>query len=160
MAYKIQQLTYEAAVEISRWSYPEPFSIYSNDGSQECIDELMDGSYYSVSDEVNNVIGYYCFGHSAQVPIGQKYGVYDDASYTDIGIGITPNLCGKGQGVAFFREGMEFAQKHLAADKFRLTVTAFNLRAITVYERLGFKSISSFKRATLEKEIEFLVMIG
>ena len=41
----------------------------------------------------------------------------------------------------------------------RLTVAAFNERAIRVYERAGFKKVNSFERVSEHGKMEFLVMI-
>jgi len=53
---------------------------------------------------------------------------------------------------------LDFAGRNLSANRFRLTVAGFNLRAIKVYERLGFRRINSFVRKFDKGEVEFLVM--
>lgn len=100
------------------------------DGSDDCIDELLNGTYFSASDKENNLIGYYCFGESAQVPVGKQFGVYDCKDSTDIGLGVNPNLCGQGIGLTFLKSGLDFAKNKRSAKMFRLTVAAFNQRAI------------------------------
>ena len=42
MKLNIKRMNYEKANEISKWIYQEPYSIYSNDGSDSCIRELLD----------------------------------------------------------------------------------------------------------------------
>lgn len=88
-------MNYKEAKEISNWHYKEPYSIYSIEDSEEDINELLNGYYYSVSDTNNNLIGYYCFGEAAKVPAGNKFGAYNLIDHTDIGLGINPDLCGK-----------------------------------------------------------------
>lgn len=158
MTYSIHQMNIEEAMLISKWKYEEPYSIYSMDGSREAINELLDGSYYSVRDEEANLIGYYCYAESAQVPVGRKFGAYDEKDVTDIGLGMNPALCGQGLGYEFFSNGIEFAQKELGAVKFRLTVAAFNKRAIKVYERAGFRKVTSFERISKDSITVFEVM--
>lgn len=152
-------MNYDNANQISKWVYQEPYSIYSMAGSDECIKELLDGLYYTVTDDKNNLVGYYCFGDAAQVPVGRQFGVYSDNDKTDIGLGINPNLCGKGLGYDFLEKGMSFARNQLSMKEFRLTVAVFNQRAIKVYERLGFRKVASFKRVMENSTIEFIVMI-
>ncbi|MGF7059714.1 GNAT family N-acetyltransferase [Brassicibacter mesophilus] len=159
MKLNIKQINYNEANQISKWIYEEPYSIYSMDESDDCIDELLNNPYFSVTDRENNLLGYYCFGESAQVPVGRQFGVYDDKDVTDIGLGMKPNLCGQGLGFGFLNSGLEFARNQLSAKRFRLTVAAFNKRAIKVYERIGFKKVNSFKRKSGTGEIEFWVMI-
>lgn len=158
MELNIKQMNYNEAKQISKWIYKEPYSIYSMDESDSCINELLNG-YYSVSDGENNLIGYYCFGESAQVPAGNLFGVYDIKDITDIGLGIKPDLCGQGFGTNFLYSGLDFARNKLSAKEFRLTVANFNKRAIKVYERIGFKKVDSFERISEFGKTEFEVMI-
>lgn len=159
MELDTKKMNYKEAKEISNWHYKEPYSIYSMENSEEDINELLNGYYYSVSDINNNLIGYYCFGEAAKVPAGNKFGAYNLKDHTDIGLGIKPDLCGKGFGFEFLCSGLDFARNNLSAKDFRLTVAAFNKRAIKVYERAGFKKITSFERISESGKTEFLVMI-
>ncbi len=159
MELNIKQMNYDEAKQISKWIYQEPYSIYSMDGSDNCIGELLNGTYFSASDEENNLIGYYCFGESAQVPVGNQFGAYDCKDITDIGLEINPNLCGQGLGLKFFSSGLDYARNNLSAKRFRLTVATFNQRAIKVYQKAGFEKINSFDRITETGKIDFWVMI-
>jgi RimJ/RimL family protein N-acetyltransferase len=159
MELNIKQMNCEKAKQISKWIYKEPYSIYSMDESKTCINELLNGYYYSASDIENNLVGYYCFGESAQVPVGNQFGVYDLKDITDVGLGIKPDLCGQGLGDKFFVSGLDFARNKLSAKEFRLTVATFNQRAIKVYQRVGFKKVNSFDRISEFGKTEFWVMI-
>lgn len=158
MKLTIKPMNYEQAKQISKWIYKEPYSIYSMVESDECINELLDGSYFSVFDEKYELVGYYCFGDSAKVPAGNQYGVYDFKNIIDIGLGIKPNLCGQGIGYDFLKAGLDFAKNKFSVRKFRLTVAAFNERAIKVYAKLGFKKINSFERISKHGNTKFIVM--
>lgn len=159
MQINIEPMNYDAAKQISKWIYKEPYSIYSMDGSDNCIDELLNGTYFLVSDKESNLIGYYCFGKSAQVPVGNKLGVYNCKDIIDIGLGIKPNLCGQGLGLKFLNNGLDFAKNKLSAKRVRLTVATFNKRAIKVYKNAGFEKIYSFERIAETEKVEFWVMI-
>lgn len=157
--YQIKQMNIEEVNQIVKWKYLSPYSIYNMNETAECLNELLNGSYYSVLDGVDNLIGYFCFGKSAQVPAGNLYGAYNDDDYTDIGLGVRPDLCGKGLGLRFLEQGINFARREFSAEKFRLTVAGFNQRAINVYERAGFIKEISFERVSEKGRIEFIVMI-
>ncbi|SMC18524.1 Acetyltransferase (GNAT) domain-containing protein [Clostridium acidisoli DSM 12555] len=159
MKLNIKQMNYDEAKQISKWIYKEPYSIYSMDGSDNCIGELLNETYFSASDEENHLIGYYCFGESAQVPVGNQFGAYECKDITDIGLGINPNLCGQGLGLKFFISGLDYARNNLSAKRFRLTVATFNKRAIKVYQKAGFKKLNSFERITETGKTDFWVMI-
>ncbi|WP_370455107.1 GNAT family N-acetyltransferase [Planomicrobium sp. CPCC 101079] len=97
----------------------------------------MDGSYSALVEETGKLIGFFCTGSSAQVPIGNEAGAYNEPRL-DIGIGMNPELTGKGNGFRFFSQILELAKEEGNGLQFRLTVAAFNERAIHLYEKLGF----------------------
>ncbi len=148
----------EAAAQISRWTYPDPYSIYDMPGTDECRAELLAGNYFMAQDENGVLLGYYCIGEAAIVPAGKAFGVYDDSSLTDFGLGMNPALCGHGYGAEFVRSGLAFAQEKVGVKGFRLTVASFNLRAVKTYERNGFRTFDSFVRQGPPREMKFLIM--
>lgn len=156
MKPKVKRITsYDEAKIIANWKYDEPYAIYNMDENDSSLREQLDGSYYSATDEEGNLTGYFCFGQSARVPAGEMAGVYHEEGFTDIGLGMAPGLCGRGYGYDFMHAGMHFAQEQLSIKKFRLTVAAFNVRAIKVYEKLGFVKAGSFKRVSEDGRVEF-----
>ncbi|MDV4152285.1 GNAT family N-acetyltransferase [Clostridium sp. AL.422] len=159
MELNIKKINYKEAKEISKWIYNEPYTMYSMDGSDDCIDEILNEMYFSAFDKENNLIGYYCFGESAKVPTGNEFGVYDCKDSIDIGLGIKPILCGQGLGLKFLCEGINFAKNKLLAKRIRLTVASFNQRAIKVYKRAGFVKVHSFERIAEAGRTDFQVMI-
>lgn len=159
MNFVINEMNKVNAEEISHWKYEEPYSMYSMNSSEEQVNEFMNGSYYSVYKN-NELVGYFCFGESAQVPIGNKVNAYDDRTFLDIGLGLKPELCGNGYGLGFLESGLNFASNKFSKDKVRLTVARFNQRAIKVYRKVGFKKNNlSFIKKGGENDIEFIVMI-
>ncbi|MBA4494935.1 GNAT family N-acetyltransferase [Paenactinomyces guangxiensis] len=142
------------AIDISNWQYEDPYSFYNLDGSLESIDEIMNGTYYSVRNENNELMGFFCFGSSAQVPSGIEVGVYLGDNAVDIGLGLKPNLTGQGLGLSFLQSGLDFAKNKFKPRIIRLSVATFNQRAITVYTRAGFKLGTKF----LHKGTEFAIM--
>lgn len=158
MHYIVNEMNENHAREISTWTYEEPYNIYDGDGSEVFIKEMMDGSYFSVVDENCDLVGFYCFGLSAQVPAGNLYKVYDEVML-DIGLGMRPDLCGKGKGYDFFVNGLKFAGINYSSKKFRLTVTEFNDRAVKIYKKIGFKRTAAFERELSDGKVTFLIMV-
>ena len=159
MELSIKQMKDNEANEISKWVYEKPYSIYSMEENESCLNELLNGYYFSAADKDANILGYYCFGESAQVPIGKQFGVYSDKNVVDMGLGLKPDLCGQALGIDFINEGVEFCRDEFSGTSLRLTVAAFNERAIKVYERVGFEKVNSFERVSENGKIEFWVMI-
>lgn len=131
-------MTKESAFEISQWMYPDIYSCYSFDRSDETLAELMNGEYYAAFDNDNKILGYICIGKSAQIPTLEK-DVYMDETVLDIGLGLNPVLCGNGFGSKFLADSISFTKQKFNTSHYRLTVASFNQRAIKVYERIGFK---------------------
>ena len=158
MRFTLQQITPSDARAISRWRYEEPYSIY--DGDPTSVNALLQPrlSYHSVYGESGDLAGYFCFGEDAQVASGQRLGVYEAEAALDLGLGMRPDLTGRGLGEEFVHAGLRFAREVYSPPAFRLTVAAFNRRAIRVYERAGFETVETFGAPTLGAEREWLLM--
>ncbi|ACM15175.1 N-acetyltransferase family protein [Bacillus paranthracis] len=150
----IHKLTEEEAMEIAMWTYEEPYNVYSFSVGAEIIEELLDGTYYGCCDERGELIGYFCFGENAQVPGGRDAHLYGGEDVMDIGLGMKPELTGKGLGKVFFQAGIVFAIKAFRPKTFRLSVATFNTRAITLYKKIGFQQGPIF----LSRGREFMLM--
>ena len=141
--YALRQISRPDAEEISRWRHPEPYATY--DGDPSSVPGLLDPryNYHAVTGPDGELVGYFCFGADATVPAGHRLGLYGDDAL-DVGLGMRPDLTGQGLGPGFVRAGLRFARRTFSPPAFRLTVAAFNRRAIKVYEAAGFEAVRSF----------------
>lgn len=151
-------LTEEYASSIAEWVYEEPYSFYNMDGSEECISELMNGDYYYVLNNDNELFGFICTGDSARVAGGHEIGIYNNDKYIDLGLGLSPALTAKGSGVNFLTSCIQFVKKEYHTSSLQLVVAIFNERAIKVYERVGFVKKQLFKSKVGNEEVDFIVM--
>ena len=140
---------------ISAWTYPNEYAVYSFTQTDETITELMNGGYYAYLDGQGRLTGFFCFGPSARIPTGDSHAYAEDA--LDIGLGMRPDLCGQGSGTVFVQAGLKFAASAFAPKRIRLTVAAFNMRAIRTYEKLGFQKAASITHQRTQQP--FYVMI-
>ncbi|MNL62214.1 hypothetical protein D3C87_1862160 [compost metagenome] len=69
-----------------------------------------------------------------------------------------PEYTGIGLGRGFLQAGIQFAECTFTPEKLRLSVAAFNERAIALYSKSGFKLTGSFYNINGERKMEFLVM--
>jgi [ribosomal protein S18]-alanine N-acetyltransferase len=136
---KIEPASPEDLAELATWRYAAPYEFY--DGGQEPVENPE--RYFIVRDD--GLVGFYYFEPK------------DDA--LEYGLGLRPDLTGRGLGLEFFREGLEFGRERYLAGRVRLFVAAFNERAIKVYERAGFRETGRHMRTfTRWREVEFVNM--
>jgi aminoglycoside phosphotransferase/RimJ/RimL family protein N-acetyltransferase len=156
--HRMRLMTKEEARVITGWRYEAPYSFYNMEEDPETIQELLNGSYFSVIGQEEELVGYFCYGKNAQVPGGHQQGLYTGEKVLDIGLGLRPDLTGKGMGLDFLDIGLNFAQMNYTVSAFRLSVATFNMRAIAVYENVGFKKVDTFMSKVRDEEVQFMLM--
>ncbi len=156
MRLVISPITDEHARAFLSWRYEEPYALYNSDpGSfEEDLEEYLDpaNGYFSILDERGELLGSCCLGQGGQV----RGGVYEDPSALDVGIGLRPDLTGKGTGTRVLEAILAFAQERYAPTEFRATVAAFNERSLRVCEKAGFRRDRTFVRRDASGEQEFV----
>jgi [ribosomal protein S18]-alanine N-acetyltransferase len=152
--------------EIVTWHYPAPYHIYNVADNIKARGEMLGGSYFAVHDERSSLTGLLCFGEAAQVSAGREMGLYGKGKTLDVGLGLRPDLTGRGLGIELLALGIEFAcERSSCLDargkgyaSLRLTVAAFNQRATKLYARAGFKHRATFVAPTANGPTEFRIM--
>ena len=152
----------EADVQaIQSWHYEGPYDIYdlSADPEDDPSEMLERRSpHFAVRDEQGTLVGYFGFGTCAQPWGHDEPRLYSDEGILDVGLGMRPDLTGKGMGLAFVNAGLDFAKAQFVPEFFRLYVLTFNERAIRVYERAGFEPVRTFSQKNMYGVNEFLEM--
>ena len=146
---RIAPMSQEDAEAIAGWRYDPPYDFYDADADHRDLAELLDPElrgdrYFSARDGSGELVGYFGFGYSDGV--------------AGIGVGLRPDLTGRGLGLSFLEQGLAFAKERYAPARYRLSVAAFNKRAITVYERAGFARTRSFAHETNGGVFRFVEM--
>lgn len=156
--YTFEWMDATHADEILQWKYPAPYQIYSLDDNEEDKAELLNGTYYYALDERGELAGYFCVGGSARVPGGYPVNLYSDDSCLDIGLGLRPEMTGKGLGSGFLTQVIAFVNDEFQPRQLQLVVTSFNKRAISVYRKAGFYKIAQFESMIGGEMIAFIAM--
>ena len=148
------------ARQILSWRYEDQYAVYNSADSESSLTEILDrrSPYYAVHNAQNELIGFFCFGTSAQVLGYAVPALYSEDATIDIGLGMRPNLTGNGQGLAFVQAGLDFAREQFAPRRFRLFVLKFNERAMRVYERVGFARVRELTRPDAAGDVTFVEM--
>ena len=135
MDWDFMPMTADAAQAIALWRYEPPYDFYNWEEGDGPAGPLVPGAFVCL-DPQGQPAGFFTFGEDGRIP------TVEECPYTpgflDIGLGLRPGLCGNGLGAAFVQAGLAFGREKYHAERFRLSVAAFNRRAIKAYEKCGF----------------------
>jgi RimJ/RimL family protein N-acetyltransferase len=161
MLFTFALMSESDARTIQVWRYEEPYTIYNATTSEESLAQMLEprSPHYAVRNEWEELIGFFCYGTSARVWENAQPALYDEDRTIDIGLGLRPDLTGRGQGLAFVEAGLTFARERFVPSRFRLFVLSFNERARRVYERAGFARVRVFAQFNpVHGELQFVEM--
>lgn len=164
MNFDIHLLTREDVQELRTWRYEEPYTIYSlGDGSLEALQaEMLDlrSPYFGVRNDEGEPVGFFNIGTSALVWDAGEPGIFLDATRqaSALGLGLRPDLTGRGLGQAFVEAALAFIREQYAPQEVWLYVLAWNERALRVYERVGFQRVRTFTQENRYGRRDFVEM--
>ena len=149
MGYRFEPMSDRQARIVAAWHYDAPYDFYDWEADEDDLAELLDparreGRYFAVLSDHDDLVGFFGFGREGDA--------------VEVGLGLRPDLTGRGLGLPFLLAGLEFARGRYAPARFRLAVAAFNGRAIRVYERAGFRRGEAYPHRTNGGVHEFLRM--
>lgn len=149
MDYNFNKISQKEAENIaSNWHYEGEYSFYDIAADEEDLAEFLNpqerGDKYYIVKKSNEEIGFFYFEDK------------DDS--VDIGLGMKPELTGRGMGLDFFKAGLDYAISKYNPKEITLSVATFNERAVKVYKKAGFESVKTFMQDTNGSRFEFLNM--
>jgi RimJ/RimL family protein N-acetyltransferase len=122
MKLTIRRASREEISEVMSWQYDAPYEFYSGDGEPPLNPER----FFAARDERGELVGFFYFERRGEALF--------------YGLGLRPELTGKGLGLDFVHAGLRFARRrYRPTARVILDVASFNERAIKVYERAGFE---------------------
>lgn len=160
MNFTFEPLEVAEVRAIAEWRYAGVYAVYNFSGNLDiALPEMLDrrSPYFAVFNDAE-LIGYFCYGTAAQVRDNPEPHLYDEDGAITIGLGLRPDLTGRGYGATFVQAGLDFAPEHYHPTYFRLFVMPFNQRAIKVYERVGFRQFGVYLQHTESGQREFIEM--
>lgn len=155
--YHVSLLKEEHARQILGWRYTSPYDFYnppSDRPAEDYVQEFINPEYqfHAILDEDDNFIGFCSFGIDGQVPGGN----YEEDAL-DIGVGMKPELTGRGLGRQFFDVILQYAITTFDPAWTRLTVANFNKRALNLYKNFGFTLLDEFEGDELNVRYTILI---
>ena len=106
----IAPLSPEERALLDGWRYDPPYEFYNGED-----DPVLNPERFFVVRDGDEVVGFYYFDEQRDT--------------VEIGLGLRPDLTGKGLGLQFFLEGVAFAHGRFPGRRVTLNVAAFNERA-------------------------------
>lgn len=147
MRFEFNPMDRATAERMIRWRYAPPYDQYNVDADD--IDEELAfftdpaNAYYALTTEHGDLVAFCCFGDDARVAGGYYE---DEDGVLDVGMGVRPDLTGKGQGHLYISVVLDFARKQFNVQVFRATIAAFNMRALRLCHKAGFETVGTFQR--------------
>jgi ribosomal-protein-alanine N-acetyltransferase len=138
---RIEPASDDRYLRLREWRYPPPYDFYDGDIDPPAHPER----FYVALDPQGELVGFFYYE--------------EKPPDLDYGLGLRPDLVGRGLGLEFFNAGLAFAHERFEPRRVYLHVAEFNERARKVYERAGFevasRHVRSFERFG---DVPFLTM--
>jgi len=151
--FVVEPMTERHAKEICTWRYDPPYDLYNWDswstmvrnGYEFANPDIRRRQYRAVTAE-----GYGLCGYAQLFPM---------LNVTRIGLGMRPDLCGRGYGPFFVRAVVRQARREAPGKEIDLEVLATNIRAIKAYEKAGFTITDQYEKPTERGMLSFYCMV-
>lgn len=131
------------------WKYEPPYDFYDATADREDYEEFVDpGSWPEIF-----------YAARSEGKLSGFFSMTRSQDGFELGLGMRPDLVGQGTGIDFVSACLDYAHQNCGVIRsVFLNVAAFNVRAIRVYERLGFVTIYPYQQTTNGSVFEFLRM--
>ncbi|MEX0651341.1 MAG: GNAT family protein [Actinomycetota bacterium] len=160
MRFTIRPFTEADADGVASWRYPPPYDAYDVSEDPSMDDEMRDesrwgASWFAVDDAESGALAGFLelIASESKSEAGTQVEV-------EVGLGLRPDLTGRGIGVGFVRAALDFSRERWSPLSFALDVFPWNERAIRVYERANFERGEVYdRRFENGNEVTFLRMM-
>lgn len=133
-------ITQEEKQEICTWRYPGEYSIYNQPPYQEMVrrgygycNPQREGNFFSFRED-GRLVGF--------------VNLLEEQERVFVGIGVAPQLCGRGYGRAILALAGELSRRRSPGKPLYLEVRSWNRRAISCYRRAGFSPEAEVEKST------------
>ena len=135
-----RHLIEDEAREITTWAYPPPFDVHDVSDPAVLLTVGPDGEgYYPAVDDAGRLVAFAVIGAEARVR-GQR----PAGGVVDVGIGVRPDMTGRGLGTALVAQVVALAAGLTGATAARAAVAAANERSLALCRSAGFRDVREF----------------
>lgn len=160
MRFTIRAFTEADANAVASWRYPAPYDVYDAREDPSMGEEMRDPVRWGVSwfaaDDADSgeLVGF------LELVASESELHADTLVEVEVGLGLRPDLTGRGIGAAFVEAALEFSRSRWSPYTFALDVFPWNERAIRTYEQAGFERGEVYdRRFENGNEVTFLRMM-
>lgn len=132
----VGSMTNEYAKEIQSWVYDGEYAVYN----MPSYDEMIAKNYALVNPQKAN--NFLCYKINNELVAFVKLNLKEN-NVVYLGIGLKPNLTGKGLGKKVLMAGIEQTLLRYPNSKLMLEVRSWNKRAVNCYKAVGFKEVET-----------------
>jgi ribosomal-protein-alanine N-acetyltransferase len=128
------------AAQAAGWHHPPPFDVYDSADAGVLLRRGPDGEgYYPAVDDAGMLVAFAVIGAEARV-LGQE----PADGVVDVGMGVRPDVTGRGLGGALVVQVLALAAEVTGATAARAAVAAFNERSLALCRSAGFRDVRRF----------------
>ncbi len=153
----VTPITRKFVREILTWRYAPPYDVYDLNVAPENVETeiayfMAPETRFQQIERDGEPIAAFSLGDDGQVPGGDY-----SAPALDIGMGLRPDLTGQGLGRTLVETVTAYAIQSDNPPALRVTVAAFNARALRVWSGAGFEEASRFNAE--HNGLPFVIMV-
>ena len=127
----VEPMTGTFAAEIAEWQYEFPYEWYDTASDPRRVELFSNAvrreGLRAVIGDDGDLVGFFNFVR--------------EGDEVRIGLGMRPDLTGRGLAQPFIEAGLEYARAQWEPLRFRLWVASWNERALRAYRRAGFREV-------------------
>lgn len=159
MRFTIRPFTEADADGVASWRYPPPYDTYDVSQDPSLDDEMRDESRWGASWFAADDAGSGQLAGFLELVADESESDGATQVEVEIGLGLRPDLTGRGIGVELVHAALEFSRGRWSPERFALDVFPWNERAITCYVHAGFERGDVYVRRFDDgREVTFLRM--
>jgi len=149
---RVRPLQQQEAEAVASWRYQGPWSTYDLHPGDEPIN--AQAGYHAVVDDAGSLVGFVCIGQEARVP-----GLAAEDGITDLGVGMRPDLVGRGLGSAFGAVILDLVHELCGDGPLRAVVQSWNERSLRLARRLGFRDTGTHSCLQDGREVNYTILL-
>jgi RimJ/RimL family protein N-acetyltransferase len=130
---------------VARWRYDGDWAVYDVPSAATILDLLP---VYFVVEDGTDVIGFLCIGAAARVA-----GMTEEKDTVDLGVGMRPDLTGRGDGTEFGTVVLRFVEERFPGTAVRAAVQSWNTRSLSLTRSLGFAPLAEHMTSQVRYQI-------